>query len=119
MIPELICSDFGLSLAFYRLLGFTIHYSRPEELRSDKGGVIYLVGAFPTEAGTDSPRHLEDGGQSRTTAINVVSVYDAADQCQAGPQVTMMASRGPCSDASAIGYLLNSAARASASSSAG
>jgi hypothetical protein len=30
-IPELICSDLGLSLAFYRLLGFTIKYSRPRE----------------------------------------------------------------------------------------
>jgi hypothetical protein len=31
LIPELICSDLGLSLAFYRLLGFTINYSRPAE----------------------------------------------------------------------------------------
>lgn len=31
LTPELICSDLGLSLAFYRLLGFTITYSRPEE----------------------------------------------------------------------------------------
>ena len=31
LIPELICSDLGSSLAFYRLLGFTINYSRRQE----------------------------------------------------------------------------------------
>jgi catechol 2,3-dioxygenase-like lactoylglutathione lyase family enzyme len=31
LIPELICSDLGSSLAFYSLLGFTINYSRRQE----------------------------------------------------------------------------------------
>jgi catechol 2,3-dioxygenase-like lactoylglutathione lyase family enzyme len=31
LIPELICSDLGSSLAFYRLLGFAVSYSRPGE----------------------------------------------------------------------------------------
>lgn len=31
LIPELICSDLEASVAFYRLLGFTIGYQRPEE----------------------------------------------------------------------------------------
>ena len=31
LIPELICSDLGSSLTFYRLLGFAISYSRPGE----------------------------------------------------------------------------------------
>ncbi len=31
LIPELICSDLKASLAFYRLLDFTIDYQRPEE----------------------------------------------------------------------------------------
>ncbi|MDQ2852456.1 MAG: VOC family protein [Actinomycetota bacterium] len=31
LIPELICSDLGASLAFYRHLGFTIDYQRPDE----------------------------------------------------------------------------------------
>lgn len=31
LVPELICSDIQASLAFYRLLGFTIRYERPQE----------------------------------------------------------------------------------------
>lgn len=31
LVPELICSDIGASLAFYRLLGFRIRYERPQE----------------------------------------------------------------------------------------
>jgi lactoylglutathione lyase len=32
LVPELICSDFELSLAFYtNVLGFTVKYARPEE----------------------------------------------------------------------------------------
>ena len=31
LVPELICSDLKASLAFYRLLGFTIDYQRPDE----------------------------------------------------------------------------------------
>ncbi|WP_104432816.1 bleomycin resistance protein [Kineococcus xinjiangensis] len=31
LIPELICSDLCASLAFYRTLGLTVLYSRPEE----------------------------------------------------------------------------------------
>lgn len=31
LIPELICSDLEASVAFYRLLGFTVGYQRPEE----------------------------------------------------------------------------------------
>jgi catechol 2,3-dioxygenase-like lactoylglutathione lyase family enzyme len=31
LVPELICSDLGSSLAFYRLLGFAVSYSRPGE----------------------------------------------------------------------------------------
>lgn len=31
LLPELICSDLGSSLAFYRLLGFVIDYERPAE----------------------------------------------------------------------------------------
>ena len=32
LVPELVCSDFAASLAFYtEVLGFTVVYSRPED----------------------------------------------------------------------------------------
>jgi lactoylglutathione lyase len=31
LVPELICSDLGASLAFYRLPGFRVGYDRPQE----------------------------------------------------------------------------------------
>lgn len=31
LVPELICSDLEVSLAFYRLLGFQVRYDRPPE----------------------------------------------------------------------------------------
>ena len=43
-VPELICSDLGASLAFYRLLGFRVAYDRPAErfayLERDGAGLM-------------------------------------------------------------------------------
>ncbi len=31
LVPELYCQNLSTSLAFYRLIGFKVHYARPEE----------------------------------------------------------------------------------------
>jgi hypothetical protein len=53
-------------------------------LRSDEDGVIHQAGAFPTEAEAQKVLDIwKTEGRTEPMTINLVSVYDTADQWQA------------------------------------